>query len=65
QGGAGRYGGGLLPILSLFAGATLLFTGKYPESLRLLIVGMNRWTYRVLVYATLMTDVYPPFRLED
>lgn len=65
QGGAGRYYGGLVPILSLFAGVTLLFTGKYPESLRPLIVGMNRWTYRVLVYATLMTDAYPPFRLDD
>ncbi len=65
QSGAAAYRGGLVPILSVFAGVTLLFTGRYPESLRRLIVGMNRWTYRVIVYAALMTDAYPPFRLDE
>jgi len=65
QGGAGFYEFGLVFILTLFAGASLLFTGKYPDELFRLILGLNRWTLRVAAYAALMTDEYPPFRLEE
>jgi hypothetical protein len=65
QGGQGGRGGGLLLILVLIAGIVLLFTGKYPKDIFKLVVGINRWAYRVSAYAALMTDEYPPFRLWD
>jgi hypothetical protein len=65
QGGFGpRSGWGLNGIIVIFAAITLLFTGRYPTSLYNLNMDMNRWTVRVAVYAMLMRDEYPPFRLD-
>ncbi len=65
QGGAGFERCGLVFILTLFAAVKLLFTGKYPQEIFRILVGLNRWTFRLFAYVALMTDVYPPFRLEE
>jgi hypothetical protein len=59
------WSGGLLGILVFIAAVTLLFTGRYPRPLFDLIIGLNRWAFRVLGYVGLMTDSYPPFRLDQ
>ncbi len=56
--------GGLIFLLSLVCCIVLLFTEKYPEDIFKFIIGMNRWSYRILAYV-MMRDEYPPFRLED
>ncbi|MEO6604387.1 MAG: DUF4389 domain-containing protein [Aeromicrobium sp.] len=58
-------GGGLVGILVLIAAISLLVTGRYPKSIFDLITGLQRWVIRVAGYAALMTDVYPPFRLDQ
>ena len=47
-------------IIAFFA---VLITGRYPRGLRDYMVGVVRWSSRVMAYVTFMTDVYPPFSL--
>jgi hypothetical protein len=66
--GAANAGGwfiGLLCVLLVIVAVLLLFTGKYHRDIFKLVMGIQRWSYRVIAYVGLMTDEYPPFRLRE
>ncbi len=49
----------------LYAWVAILATRRYPRGAFDFVVGVARWQVRVAAYSTLLvTDVYPPFRLD-
>jgi hypothetical protein len=61
----GFFAGGLAGILAIVAGVTLALRRPYPESVFDFLMGMYRWAWRVVAYAALLRDEYPPFRLDN
>lgn len=50
-------------IIAWFA---ILFTGRHPRELHDFVVGVMRWTLRVVAYTFILTtDRYPPFALSE
>jgi hypothetical protein len=43
----------------------LAITGQHPRGLYDLFTGVARWSLRVAAYVALLTDEYPPFRLDQ
>ena len=62
--GGAQWGGGLVAALSLVAGVTLAVRQEYPTTVHDLVMGLERWSWRVVAYVALMRDEYPPFRLD-
>jgi hypothetical protein len=63
-GGWGGWHVGLILVLAVVGAIARMVKGAYPQSLFDLVMGLNRWAYRVAAYGLLMTDRYPPFRLD-
>jgi hypothetical protein len=58
------YVGALFAVIA--AWFTILFTGRFPRGIFDYLVGVGRWTNRVIAYAfILVTDEYPPFQLHS
>jgi Domain of unknown function (DUF4389) len=57
-------GAGLISVLVLFAAVVPLFKKRYPRGIFDLVMGLNRWTYRVVAYAARMRRV-PAVRLDQ
>lgn len=50
--------------VTVFAWFAIIITGKYPRSLFTFMVGVQRWSWRVSAYSSLLiTDRYPPFSM--
>ncbi len=53
-------------ILTIIAWFAILIVGRYPKGIFNFVVGVERWFFRTISYAFLLTtDRYPPFRLSE
>jgi Domain of unknown function (DUF4389) len=52
-------------VLVLVAAVLLLLGRSYPRNVFDLVMGFNRWCFRVLAYGAFLTPEYPPFRLDQ
>jgi hypothetical protein len=50
-------------VVSVIAFFAVIFTGRWPEGMRDLVLNVMRWYLRVQSYHLLLTDEYPPFSL--
>jgi hypothetical protein len=53
---------GLVVFISWWA---ILFSGKFPRGLHRFVVGVLRWAARVTAYVESLTDVFPPYSLNE
>lgn len=54
----------LLQVLCVISAVRLLARGTISHAMFDFLMGMVRWRYRVAVYVSLMSDEYPPFRMD-
>lgn len=52
-------------VVQFIAWWAILFTGRYPEGMFQFVIKYSRWSLRVSVYTSYLTDVYPPFNGEE
>jgi hypothetical protein len=52
-------------VVVIIAWFAILFTGEFPRGLHSFVLGVLRWWARVQAYFQSLTDVFPPFSLEE
>jgi len=56
---------GVVGVAVLIAAVALAFTARLPAGLYDLLVGIARWSWRVIAYVALLSAAYPPLRLDQ